>query len=59
MEAMPNPRFHVLKVGTKRKIAWFEDIFYAYNFVEAMAIDRLNPGLEYTIVDTAVSMDNG
>ena len=53
MDAMPNPRFHVLKVGTKRKIAWFDDIFYAYKFVEALATDRLNPDFEYTIVDTA------
>jgi hypothetical protein len=57
MDKMANPRFHVKKVGTQRVIAWFDDIFYAYNFVEAIATDRLNAGLEYTIVDTAVSMD--
>ena len=51
------PRFQIRKVGTTRVIAWFDDIFYAYNFVEAIATDRLNAGLEYTITDTAVSMD--
>ncbi len=47
------PRFQIRKVGTQRVIAWFDDIFYAYQFVEAVCTDRLNPDLEYTITDTA------
>jgi hypothetical protein len=54
---MANPRFNVKKVGTKRVIAWFDDIFYAMRFVEAICTDRLNPDFEYTITDTAEKMN--
>ena len=57
MDKMANPRFNVKKVGTKRVIAWFDDIFYAMRFVEAICTDRLNPDFEYTITDTAEKMN--
>lgn len=53
---MPKPRYTIEKVrswGKNRPVAWFDDIFYAYQFIEAVVTDRLNPDFEYVIIDTA------